>query len=159
MTVFSRRRVDHLAVARDHVFRRGDWPTQPQFDPDDRWYARIAETSDYEVWLLSWMPGQGTDLHDHGDSAGAFTVVSGELVELTPEAANAGEAPKLTERTLGAGRGHRFGRRYIHQVTNRGVRPAVSVHVYGPALKTMTRYEMTDEGLRVIAVDLEGAQW
>ena len=32
-------------------------------------------------WLLSWLPGQGTGLHDHGGSAGAFAVVRGTLHE------------------------------------------------------------------------------
>ena len=30
---------------------------------------------------MSWLPGQQTDRHDHGDAAGAFTVVSGSLTE------------------------------------------------------------------------------
>src|SRR3712207_8332217 len=34
-----------------------------------------------QVWLLSWLPGQGTGLHDHGGSAGALAVVRGTLSE------------------------------------------------------------------------------
>ena len=34
-----------------------------------------------QVWLLSWLPDQGTPLHDHGTSAGAFAVVRGTLTE------------------------------------------------------------------------------
>ena len=30
---------------------------------------------------MSWLPGQVTDLHDHGAASGAFTIVSGELTE------------------------------------------------------------------------------
>ena len=37
----------------------------------------------HEAWLLTWLPGQGTDWHDHGGSAGAFVVVQGALVEGT----------------------------------------------------------------------------
>src|SRR4051812_25004769 len=40
-----------------------------------------------QVWLLSWLPEQGTPLHDHGTSAGAFTVVSGTLTERVVAAA------------------------------------------------------------------------
>ena len=55
----------------------------PRFDPLQRWYHRLAATDEYEVWLLTWLPGQGTDLHDHGGSAGALAVVSGEVTEYT----------------------------------------------------------------------------
>ena len=34
-----------------------------------------------QIWVLSWLPGQGTPLHDHGRSAGAFAVVRGVLTE------------------------------------------------------------------------------
>ena len=47
-------------------------------------------TDDYEAWLLTWLPGQSTGLHDHGGSAGAFTVLSGVVEESTlPPAAPA----------------------------------------------------------------------
>ena len=36
-----------------------------------------AELAGAQIWLLSWLPGQGTDLHDHGGSAGAFAVARG----------------------------------------------------------------------------------
>ena len=43
--------------------------------------------------------------------------------------------------------------------SNRTGQPAISIHVYGPALRTMTRYELTDAGLQVLAIDRPGAQW
>src|SRR6201987_5175125 len=48
-----------------------------------RWYHRLAAADDHEVWLLSWLPGQGTGFHDHGTAVGAFTVAQGELTERT----------------------------------------------------------------------------
>lgn len=147
--------VDHLALARDWAKRRPHWPVEPHFDPRSRWYHRLDAEADHEVWLLTWLPGQGTDLHDHGGSAGGFTVVSGELTELTPSISGG----RLSPWTLRPGQGRRFGARYIHQVTNRGTEPAVSVHAYSPALTNMRRYELTDTGLRLAAVDLAGAQW
>src|ERR1039458_2150637 len=61
----------------------GDWPALVRYDSATRWYRRLARDRDYEIWLLSWLPGQRTDFHDHGGSAGAFTVVRGELRERT----------------------------------------------------------------------------
>jgi len=49
----------------------------------ERQYERILATETYEAWLIHWPAGTGLDLHDHGDSAGAFAVVEGELDETT----------------------------------------------------------------------------
>ena len=56
-------------------------------DPD--LHADLAEA---QVWLLSWLPEQGTPLHDHGTSAGAFTVVRGTLTERVVAAGRTGVA-------------------------------------------------------------------
>jgi hypothetical protein len=53
------------------------------FDSRERWYGQLYAQPDHEAWLLSWLPGQRTGLHDHGGSAGAFTVVTGTLTETT----------------------------------------------------------------------------
>ncbi len=49
----------------------GPWLGQVRFDPARRWYCRLVLADRYEVWLLTWLPGQQTGLHDHGRSAGA----------------------------------------------------------------------------------------
>ncbi|MFF5173490.1 cysteine dioxygenase [Micromonospora sp. NPDC000089] len=129
------------------------WPVPLSFDPATRWYARLAVAEDHEVWALSWLPGQGTDLHDHGGSSGAFLVVAGELTE---ETVVGGE---LRPHRLAAGAGRRFGPRHVHVVTNRGDVPAVSVHVYRPALRRMNRYLLADGRLRLAEVAEAGAAW
>src|SRR3982751_824198 len=57
-----------------------------------------------EVWLLSWVPGQGTALHDHGPSAGAFAVAQGVLSERVVAAGRGGRHPREAAGDLGAGR-------------------------------------------------------
>jgi len=151
-------RLDHLAVAARFAAEPDEWPVAPRFNPVDRWYRRIAVTDAYEVWLLTWLPGQGTDLHDHGGSSGAFHVVSGSIIEDTVSVPPGGPA-RITARELGEGAGRRFGSRHIHRITNRSDRPAVSIHVYGPALTTMTRYRIGAGGLEARAVEKAGVQW
>jgi quercetin dioxygenase-like cupin family protein len=57
------------------------WRDQVRFDPVERFVLLLEHTDEYEAWLLTWLPGQGTDLHDHGSATGTFTVVAGVLTE------------------------------------------------------------------------------
>jgi cysteine dioxygenase type I len=152
-------RLDHLATAAAYAADPARWPVAPRFSPVERWYTRLAVADDHEVWLLSWLPGQGTDLHDHGGSAGAFHVVRGALTEETVGDPAGAEPARIHARELGEGAGRRFGSRHIHRITNHSGRPAVSVHVYGPALTSMTRYRLGPDGLRVATVEKAGVQW
>lgn len=151
-------RLDHLAVAAGFAAAPERWPVAPRFNPVDRWYHRLHLADDHEVWLLTWLPGQGTDWHDHGGSAGAFHVFGGVLTEETVTITD-GRPPRVTSRELGEGAGRRFGSHHVHRMTNRSNLPAVSVHVYGPALATMTKYRVSAEGLETLAVERAGAQW
>jgi predicted metal-dependent enzyme (double-stranded beta helix superfamily) len=151
-------RLDHLAIARQLAADPSGWAVTPRFDPSERWYHRLRVADDHEVWLLTWLPGQGTDLHDHGGSAGAFHVYAGTLTEDTVAQPAAGP-PRITARELGEGAGRRFGTRHIHRIVNRSSRPAISIHSYGPALATMTRYRIGAGGLTVETVERAGAQW
>jgi hypothetical protein len=151
-------RLDHLAIARQNAGDPSSWPVAPRFNPSERWYHRLRVADDHEVWLLTWLPGQGTDLHDHGGSAGAFHVYAGTLTEDT--VTTPGDSPpRIVARDLGEGAGRRFGARHIHRITNRSNRPAISIHAYGPALTTMTRYRVGEGGLTVETVERAGAQW
>jgi predicted metal-dependent enzyme (double-stranded beta helix superfamily) len=161
-------RLDHLAIAARYAAAPDEWPVAPRFNPVDRWYHRLAVADDHEVWLLTWLPGQGTDLHDHGGSSGAFLIFDGTLTEetvttdhpLSPTPAGPATGPaRIVSRELGEGAGRRFGARHIHRVTNRSTRPATSIHVYGPALTTMTRYRLTAAGLEVRTIEAAGVQW
>ncbi|MEV6527282.1 cysteine dioxygenase family protein [Longispora sp. NPDC051575] len=156
--------LDLAELARACAADPATWPVTPRVDPDQRWYSRIAADEHHEVWLITWGPGQGTDLHDHGGAAGAFTVVAGTLTEELP--AEAGPRPGagpngglFTVEAHSRGATVDFGPHHVHRLTNRGTEPALSVHVYAPRLTTMTRYELDADGLRVLGVDREGEAW
>lgn len=123
-----------VRIATDYARDRSRWAGLLRYDPDERFTALIEANHRVEIWLLSWLPGQRTDLHDHGGAAGAFTVVSGVLSELVVKP----DAPELVHQ-LSAGQSRAFGPNYVHQVRNEGVDPAVSIHVYQP-FRAMTRY-------------------
>jgi hypothetical protein len=110
------------------------WAPLVRYDALTRWYARLETGPGYEVWLLSWLPGQSSGLHDHGDSSGVLTVVQGELVERS--LTRAGES----SRVLRPGGRRVFAPGYLHEVVNASLEPAVSIHLYSPGLTQMNQY-------------------
>ncbi len=133
-------------IARSLAERPEEWLDRVRLSADGRWYQRLRRDDDHEVWLISWLPGQSTGFHDHGESRGAFAVALGDLEEHQP----------ARSRSVRAGESWEFGADYVHDVRNTSNAPAVSVHVYSPPLSTMNRYEMTPEGL--VAVASEGEE-
>jgi predicted metal-dependent enzyme (double-stranded beta helix superfamily) len=118
------------------------WSGLVRFDAGRRWFWRLELADDYEVWLLSWLPGQSTGFHDHGSAAGAFAVAQGRVRERTVTGSG-----QVRHRTVSAGRVRSFGSRHVHDVVNAFAEPAVSVHAYSPPLTAMRRYELTASGL------------
>lgn len=115
-------------IAREYAEHRERWAHLLRYDPDERFAALVDSTPRQQIWLMSWLPGQGTGLHDHGAAAGAFTVVSGVLTEHV--------AHRGTTSPLVVGQSRVFGPGYVHEVRNAGGDPAVSLHVYR-AVRTM----------------------
>ncbi|GAA4860710.1 cysteine dioxygenase [Saccharopolyspora rosea] len=133
-----------VRVARELAADRTSWAHLLRYDPQQRFSELLDRTDGQEVWLLSWLPGQHTDLHDHGGATGAFTVVSGTLTERVIQHRNS-----EVLHTVVAGQSRVFGPNYVHQVHNDGPDPAVSIHVYRPGRTRMTTYEHDPvDGLR-----------
>jgi predicted metal-dependent enzyme (double-stranded beta helix superfamily) len=105
----------------------------------ERRYERLLCTEAYEVWVIGWPPGTGLEPHDHGGSAGALHVVQGLLAERVLDPVGLATRDR---RVIHAGGGVAFGEDHVHEVTNPGPEPAVSVHVYAPRLGTMRYYDV-----------------
>nr|WSW68906.1 cysteine dioxygenase family protein [Streptomyces sp. NBC_00995] len=118
---------EFVGLARTIAADRSQWAHLVRYDATTRWYHRLRTGPGYEVWLLSWVPGQGSGLHDHGPSSGVLTVLDGQLTERTDRG----------PRTLDAGAQRVFAPGYVHEVANDSLEPAVSLHVYYPGLTDM----------------------
>lgn len=112
-------------IARAFAADRSRWAHLLRYDPEERFATLVEAAQGQEVWLMSWLPGQQTDLHDHGPATGAYTIVSGALTEYVPH--------RGTTLSLAAGQSRVFAAGYAHQVRNDGPDPAVSLHVYRAA--------------------------
>lgn len=128
---------EFAGLARTIAADRDRWAPLVRYDAASRWYARLRTGPGYEVWLLSWVPGQGTGLHDHGRSSGVLTVLDGELTERA--LTGSGDI----RRTLGTAAQRAFAPGYVHEVVNDSLEPAVSLHVYFPGLTVMTPHACT----------------
>jgi mannose-6-phosphate isomerase-like protein (cupin superfamily) len=133
-------------LAADLAADRRLWADRLRWSENERWYDRLRSTPLYDVWLLSWTPGQATELHDHGGSSGAFSVLTGTLRETL--AVGTPTSVRLSERTLGAGRTVAFGPAHVHDVAHAGDGPAASLHVYSPPLRAMRYHEIAGGELR-----------
>ena len=119
----------------------GLWQPRVRFTAT-RYWTRLPAPDEVDVWLLTWLPEQGTELHDHGDSAAAFTVVGGTLTELRVDEDGEPSAVELASsavRTVAPG--------VVHDVQNHHLGPAISIHAYAPKLRRMTYYRWGSGGL------------
>jgi cysteine dioxygenase type I len=137
---------DHVLSGRyDHILPAGGPPTA------DRWFTRLHGDDELDVWLISWVPDKSTELHDHGGSLGALTVVSGALAETR------WDGDRLRRRRLVAGDQAAFPLGWVHDVTwSPGplqevgrekiavAAPTLSVHAYSPPLTAMSYYDVTE---------------
>ncbi len=103
-------------------------------DPLRRSGTRLVATNDYDVWVLRWPQGTRVNPHDHGGSAGAFVVISGELVELRWE----DSIP--VSRTVGPGGTVTIEPAVVHDVVAMSCL-SYSVHAYSPPLREMSFYD------------------
>jgi predicted metal-dependent enzyme (double-stranded beta helix superfamily) len=115
----------------DHLLPAEGLPT------DSRWYRRLHNDGELDVWLISWVAGHATELHDHGGSLGALTVLTGALNEYRWS----GET--LRQRRLNAGDQAAFPLGWVHDVSASDDQQTLSVHAYSPPLTAMSYYEVT----------------
>ncbi|MGV0653673.1 cysteine dioxygenase family protein [Mycolicibacterium thermoresistibile] len=129
---------DVLSGRYDHLLPAASLPRH------ERWYTRLVSDDELDVWLISWVPERATELHDHGGSLGALTVLSGSLAETRWDGGT------LRRRRLDAGDQAGFPLGWVHDVvwapaTTTG--PTLSVHAYSPPLAAMSYYEVTERNI------------
>jgi rhodanese-related sulfurtransferase/mannose-6-phosphate isomerase-like protein (cupin superfamily) len=118
------------------------WLHRVRLRAEGRWYERLYLDADHDIWVISWLPGQSTGFHDHGESAGAFVVTTGALEEHRPGHPSVPIYPHQPRA---------FGPDYAHDVRNVARAPALSIHAYSPPLAEMNEYEL--DGVALVARD------
>ncbi len=111
-------------------------------DPHRRRYRLLYEDDRVDVWVLSWMGGQGTGFHDHDLSGVGLACAQGEVVERQMLLPNGATSVRMTP---GVSRQGPPG--YIHSVAHVEGHPAVTIHAYSPPLVRVGQYRVDDEGV------------
>jgi uncharacterized NAD(P)/FAD-binding protein YdhS len=86
----------------------------------------VTRTDRWELRLLCWRPGQSTTVHGHGGAACAFRVLRGSAAELV-----LGERDRIWPPSAVVEESSRL---LIHQVSNPGADPLLTLHAYSPPL-------------------------
>jgi hypothetical protein len=133
------------AIARGLAATAQSWPGV--ISPSERTWHTIAATDRFEAFVIAWPAGASIDLHDHGDAAGAIVITSGELVERVSQ--DRSGSLSLVSHRLTEGVQLAFRSGHVHELSNPGPAPALSVHVYSPVLRSMTFFEHGQGGARL----------
>lgn len=107
------------------------------------WHVRAHGDDRVDVWIICWRPGAATRLHDHGGSAGAFTVVEGSLTETVWSPL----AGALLRRSHRARTTLTFAATRVHDVRNLDRQQTFSVHAYSPPLTRLTFFDASGDML------------
>ena len=121
---------------------------------EPRFRLKLPTGPEFEAWLLTWRPGQGTGLHDHGGSSGCFTVLEASVWETVVDPQGVAH-----ETRYAAGDLRSFDEDLIHEVRNVGTVGAITLHLYRPHLTSMTHYESEGGQLRAIETSIAGRDW
>ena len=100
---------------------------------------RVHTAPGFEVWLLSWLRGQVTPIHDHGGAVTVTTVLSGTLLEERFERTRGLEVRPTWTMLRQVGDIDALDPATIHRV--RPIGNAVTLHLYVPSCNDGQIYE------------------
>lgn len=130
-----------------------DWLLEPRPGEYARRELYRSREHGYEVIAITWAPGQGSSVHDHGDTWGVEAVLCGQLEVLDYRVAAQhralSELHPAGHHTLDAGTVLGLLPPHdLHSCRNASARgTAVSLHIYGKHLQHVKRYSHVEGDL------------
>lgn len=105
---------------------------QARFVPGAEYHREMVHRAPgLEIWLLSWLPGQVSSIHDHGGIVTVTTVLSGSVFEERYERSGAGMTVRPSwSNTRVVGDIDPIDPSEIHRITP--IVPTVTLHLYAP---------------------------
>jgi cysteine dioxygenase len=112
-----------------------------QSNPDDYCRNILFRSSQFELVVIIWRPGQDTPIHDHVGSDCAFLILHGESTETIYELNSEGFAFPISSRVYRPGEVCAAEEPDIHRVSNDGDSELINLHVYTPPLHAFKIYD------------------
>ena len=113
------------------IYIRGElWRPLLEGSTSDRVCACLYLDSSVGVYLASWCPGDGTDMHDHAGTSGAVVVAQGTIREERPGREDADEVIELR-----AGASFQFEDSDSHRIENASGLMAATIHCCSPPVE------------------------
>ena len=117
---------DVLSHALRHPVNIDDVAPWIHFNAQNYTRNLVAKTDRWELRLLCWRPGQSSSVHGHGRAACAFRILRGTATETVLGQRDRTFVPGNVVVETPAN--------LVHQVSNRGSDPLLSLHAYSPPL-------------------------
>ena len=102
----------------------------------------VFRNEDYELFVVSWMPGKGSTIHDHSKNGCLFKILRGELIE-----ERYSNEIKLENSTLFNGNniGYIENEEGLHRMLNKTDKIVVSLHLYSPPNYKIKSYDKNED--------------
>lgn len=140
---------DLIASVHDIIEETHIWKAHVDVESEERACACLLRNDIVEIWLVCWTAGHATSIHDHGDSAGAVSVIEGTIKEQRYDV----EGKLQDSITHSQGQSFAFSRGTIHNIFHIGPEPAVTIHAYSPPLSVTHNYAHRKGEWRKICLD------
>lgn len=106
-----------------------DWKLYEKFDPKRYNRAEVYKNNKFEIYVITWAPGQESSIHDHPDYGCWIKILRGNLYETIYNIGGKQTENKILN-TGNVGFMHNdYG---YHKITNKSSDISTSLHIYSP---------------------------
>jgi len=119
-------------------YKEEDWKSYITECEENYIKKLVFRNEDYELFVVSWMPGKGSTIHDHSKNGCLFKILRGELIE-----ERYSNEIKLENSTLFNGNdiGYIENEEGLHRMLNKTDEIVVSLHLYSPPNYKIKSYD------------------
>lgn len=117
------------------------------YSPESYSRKLVFDSPKCQAWVMCWMPGQRSPIHDHKGSACAMMVIKGVATEIKFERTTGQLTRVAGHRQILQGQVCATFDEDIHQIANLDENDLITLHVYVPPLLQMNEYACLDRAI------------
>lgn len=129
-----------------HKYNSNDWKKFIKTSTKKYTKNKIFSDRDIEVYIISWLPGQKSPIHNHSKNGCILKILSGNLTEsVYTDSSPLIKTSVLNKNNIGFMRDD-LG---LHSISNEGNNIAISLHIYSPP-NHKTKFSYLNERISTI---------